>query len=70
VGSISDLPEGRESLPAAMQQVERTERILKSLWRMQHHSKPGWLDEYRVLDSQSEQIRKTAFTILHNLLGM
>jgi hypothetical protein len=70
VGNISDLPEGRESLPAAMQQVERTERILKSLWRTQHHTKTGWLDEYRVLDSQSEQIRKTAFTILHNLLGM
>jgi hypothetical protein len=70
VGNISDLPEGRESLPAAMQQVERTERILKSLWRTQHHGKTDWLDEYRALDSQSEQIRKTAFTILHNLLGM
>jgi hypothetical protein len=70
VGNISDLPEGRESLPAAMQQVERTERVLKSLWRKQHHAKNGWMDEYRALESQSEQIRKTAFTILHNLLGM
>jgi len=53
-----------------MQQVERTERVLKSLWRARHHTQPGWLDEYRSLESQSEQIRKTAFTILHNLLRM
>lgn len=70
VGNISDLPEGRESLPAAMQQVERTERVLKSLWRKQHHTKSDWMDEYRGLESQSEQIRQTAFTILHNLLKM
>ena len=70
VGNISDLPEGRESLPSAMQQVERTERILKSLWRARHHTRPGWMDDYRSLESQSEQIRKTAFTILHNLLRM
>lgn len=70
VGNISDLPEGKESLPAAMQQVERTERVVKSLWRKQHHNKNGWMDEYRALESQSEQIRTTAFTILHNLLGM
>ena len=70
VGNISDLPEGRDSLPSAMQQVERTERVLKSLWRARHHTKSGWLDEYRALESQSEQIRKTAFTILHNLLRM
>src|SRR5205823_12458299 len=29
VGNISDLPLGRESLASAMQQVERTERVLK-----------------------------------------
>jgi len=33
VGHISDLPEGRDSLSSAMQQVERTERVLKTLWR-------------------------------------
>jgi hypothetical protein len=70
VGNISDLPEGGDSLPSAMQQVERTERVLKSLWRARHHTKPGWMDEYRHLESHSEQIRKTAFTILHNLLRM
>jgi hypothetical protein len=70
VGNISDLPEGREPLPSAMQQVERTERVLKSLWRARHHTKPGWMGDYRCLEAQSEQIRKTAFTILHNLLRM
>src|SRR2546425_2572890 len=33
VGNISDLPEGRESFSSALQQVERTERVLKSIWR-------------------------------------
>src|SRR6185295_13142375 len=33
VGGISDLPEGRESLASSMQQVERTERGLKTLGR-------------------------------------
>ena len=33
VGNISDLPEGRESLASVMEQVERTERVLKTLWR-------------------------------------
>jgi hypothetical protein len=69
VGNISDLPEGRESLASAMQQVERTERVLKSVWRERHQDKPNWIEQYRSLEAQSEQIRRTAFTVLHNLLG-
>lgn len=69
VGNISDLPEGRESLASAMQQVERTERVLKTLWREQHKHKPGWREQYRVLEAQSEQVRRTAVTVLQNLLG-
>ncbi len=69
VGNITDLPEGRESLTAAMQQVERTERVLKALWRQRHQSEPDWLPRYRILESQSEQVRRTAFTILANLLS-
>jgi hypothetical protein len=68
VGDISDLPHGRESLGSAMQQVERTERVLKAIWREHHESQPNWRDEYRVLESRSEQIRRTALTILGNLL--
>src|SRR6185503_8686534 len=69
VGNISDLPEGRESLASAMQQVERTERLLKTVWRQRHHPKPGWVEQYRVLEAQSEQLRRSAFVILQNLLG-
>jgi hypothetical protein len=69
VGHLSDLPEGRESLASAMQQVERTERVLKALWRERHQPRPGWIDRYRLLETQSEQVRRTALTILQNLLG-
>ncbi len=69
VGGISDLPEGRESLASALQQVERTERVLKTLWRERNEPKRGWTEEYRRLEAQSEQVRRTAQTILQNLLG-
>jgi len=68
VGNISDLPEGRESLSSALQQVERTERVLKTLWRDRHQSGPGWIQRYRELEAHSEQIRRTALTIFQNLL--
>ena len=68
VGNISDLPEGRESVSSAMQQVERTERVLKALWRARHQARPGWIRHYRELEAHSEQIRRTALTILQNLL--
>ena len=69
VGHISDLPEGRESLASAMQQVERTERVLKAVWRERHQTDPDWIERYRSLAATSNQIRHTALTILHNLLG-
>jgi hypothetical protein len=69
VGNISDLPEGRESLASAVQQVERTERVLKSLWREHYEGQRDWMERYRGLDLRSEQIRRTALTILENLLG-
>jgi len=69
VGNISDLPEGRESLASAMQQVERTERALKTLWRERQVPRAGWTEQYRILESRSEQVRRTALVILENLLG-
>jgi hypothetical protein len=69
VGNISDLPGGRESLASAMQQVERTERVLKAVWREHHQTDPDWIERYRSLAATSNQIRHTALTILHNLLG-
>jgi hypothetical protein len=68
VGNISDVPEGREPLAQAMQQVERTERVLKAIWREYHHVDEGWIEQYRRLESRSEQVRRTALTILQNLL--
>ena len=68
VGNISDLPEGRESLASAMQQVERTERVLKTVWRERNEARRGWTETYRALETRSEQVRRTALTILQNLL--
>ncbi|HVV73244.1 MAG TPA: hypothetical protein VHI52_17360 [Verrucomicrobiae bacterium] len=68
VGNISDLPEGRESLASAIQQVERTERVLKSIWREANQSKKDWLDRYRALEVQSEQVRRAALVVLGNLM--
>ncbi len=68
VGHISDLPEGRESLASAMQQVERTERVLKAVWRQHHQAGPDWVEQYRRLEVRSGQVRRAALTILQNLL--
>ncbi len=69
VGNITDLPEGRESFASAMQQVERTERVLKAVWRERNQSRAGWVEEYRLLESQSETVRRTALIVLHKLLA-
>lgn len=69
VGHISDVPGGRESLSSAMQQVERTETVLKAMWRERNGTKSNWIDQYRVLENQSERVRRSALTILANLLG-
>jgi hypothetical protein len=69
VGHITDLPGGRESLAAAAQQVERTERVLKALWREHHQADPDWTEHYSQLANTSNQIRHTALMILRNLLS-
>jgi hypothetical protein len=68
VGNISDLPEGREPLAPALQQVERTERVLKSIWRERNQFRGDWVEQYRRLETRSEQVRRAAFTILQNHL--
>jgi len=68
VGHISDLPEGRDSLASALQQVDRTERVLTTLWRERNESKPGWIERYRTLEAKSEHVRRAALTVLENLL--
>lgn len=69
VGSLTDLPEGRESLASAIQQVERTERVLKSMWRERNGARAGWIEHYRKLEVGSESIRRSATTVLERLLG-
>ena len=69
VGGISDLPQGHESLASAVQQVERTERVLKSLWLEWNQPKPGWAEQYFRLEGQSDQVRRTALLVLRSLLG-
>lgn len=68
LGSISDLPQGRDTLAAAMQQVERTERVLKLFWRERNQQQSDWSERFKKLDSQSGQIRGAALVILENLL--
>ncbi len=68
LGEMSDAAQGRDSLAGAMQQVERTERVLKLFWRERNLEDPQWVEKFRRLDSQSEQIRGAALVILENLL--
>ncbi len=68
VGEITDLLDGCESIASAVQQVERTERVLKTVWRERHQKDEGWLETYHGLETRSEQVRRTAITILERLL--
>ena len=70
LGNIEDIPARRDYLANAMQQVERTERVLKLFWREReiHRDNADWTGQFRELDRQSEQIRNAALTILKNNL--
>jgi hypothetical protein len=69
LGEISDLEQGRDTLAAAMQQVERTERVLKLFYRERYEQQADWIETFRKLDTQSAQIRGAALVILQNLLS-
>lgn len=70
LGDIVDEPLGRGDLAGAMQQVERTERVLKLYWReLKGPQDPLWPEKFRVLDHQSEQIRGAAMVILQQILA-
>jgi hypothetical protein len=68
LGSIQDEEQGRSRLEGAMQQVERTERVLKLFWRERHSEDRAWREQFRVLDRQSEQIRGAAMVIFEQIL--
>lgn len=69
VGEITDLHDGGETLASALQQVERIERVLKTLWRERHQANPGWIEQYRVLEGRSAEVRRSSLTLLENLLS-
>jgi hypothetical protein len=70
LGEIVDEPSGRGDLAGAMQQVERTERVLKLYWReLKGPQDPLWPEKFRTLDHQSEQIRGAAMVILQQILA-
>jgi hypothetical protein len=68
VGDITDLPQGKETLDSALQQVERTERVLKMLWRERNQGSKDWIDSFHRMEQESEQVRRTAMIILQNVL--
>ena len=71
LGNITDLEDTRDTLSSAMQQVERTERVLKLYWREYHEQLQDttWRETFRRLDGQSQQIRAAALVILEQILG-
>lgn len=71
LGPAVDDPSGRNQLSSAMQQIERMERVLKLFWRerRQEISSRSWVNEFRRLEDQSEQIRGTAMVIFEQALA-
>jgi hypothetical protein len=69
VGDISDLPLGTESLASAIIQIERIEWALKNFWLERNQPMVGLVENYRVLQAQSEQVRRTAQILLQNVLA-
>jgi len=69
LGAIEDEEQGRSRLEGAMQQVERTERVLKLFWRERHLEDRAWQKEFRRLDAQSEQVRAAAMIIFEQILA-
>lgn len=68
LGAITDEEAGRSRLDGAMQQVERTERVLKLYWRERHTEDRNWRERFRILDDQSEKIRSAAMVIFEQIL--
>lgn len=68
VGDLTDMPQGQDTLAAAVQQIERLERVLKMVWRERHERERDWFARYRLLEEQSSQIRATANALLAHLL--
>jgi hypothetical protein len=64
LGDITDLPQRKDTVAAAMQQVERMERVLKMVWREWNQQEPEWIERFQTLEAGSEQVRRAAVLIL------
>lgn len=71
LGGIADPAASRDNLTGALQQIERTERVLKVAWRdeKQKIRAANWVEEFRHLEEQSREIIGAAMTILKNSLA-
>lgn len=67
LGELSDSDEGRRFREVA-DQIERTERLLRVLWRDNHGGNELKLEKYEELDRRSTAIRQTAMVYLQNVL--
>jgi hypothetical protein len=68
LGDITDLPQRQDTVAAAMQQVERMERMLKLVWREWNQQQPDWIERFQALEAGSEQVRRAAMVLLIKLL--
>ncbi len=68
LGDVTDLPQRQDSVAAAMQQVERLERVLKLVWREWNQQQADWVERFQTLEAGSEQVRRAALVILIKLL--
>ncbi len=70
LGGVTDPSESRDSLTGALQQIERTERVLKVAWRdkKMRDRANDWVKDFRILEERSKEIIGAAITILHNSL--
>ncbi|MGD8909597.1 MAG: hypothetical protein PVI92_09625 [Chromatiales bacterium] len=70
LGGITDPSESRDSLTGALQQIERTERVLKVAWRdkKMRDRANDWVKDFRILEERSKEIIGAAITILNNSL--
>jgi len=73
LGDISDDNSFRK-YQDCLDQIERTERMLKLLWReiyeSRYQNQQDFIDEYDQLDRRSTSIRENARIIIRNILGL
>ena len=70
LGQVVDPSKFRDTLTGALQQIERTERVLKVAWRDRKilNRAKNWVDEFRLLEQKSREIIGAAMTVLENSL--